>query len=97
MEASAAAELTETLEEYAIMHFRCNVMGEKQENGCLFAVFQSLQIQSMLDFIILDQEDNSIILKSGSSSKQRNGSSHNQAQRKYLLGLNLLVSYSSII
>ena len=56
MEESAAAEPTETLEENsmdAITHFRCNVIGEQQENGCLLAAFESLQIQSMLDFILL--------------------------------------------
>jgi len=41
----------------AITHFRCNVMGDPQENGRLLAAFQSLQVQSMLDFIILEQED----------------------------------------
>ena len=56
MEASGAAEPTETLEENsmdAITHFRCNVMGEQQENDRLLAAFESLQIQSMLDFILL--------------------------------------------
>ena len=60
MEESAAAEPTETLEENsmdAITHFRCNIMGEQQENGRLLDAFESLQIQSMLDFILLEQEN----------------------------------------
>ena len=32
-------------------------MGEQQENGRLLAAFESLQIQSILDFILLEQED----------------------------------------
>ena len=59
----------------AFTHFSCNIMGEKQENDHLLAAFESLPIQSMLDFIILEKKktikvpppwvmENSLALKS---------------------------------
>ena len=60
MKESVVAEPNETLEENsldAITHFWCNIRGEQQENGRLLAAFESLQIQSMLDFILLEQNE----------------------------------------
>ena len=34
-----------------------NVKGEQQENGHILAAFESLPMQSMLDFILLEKED----------------------------------------
>ena len=58
MEASAAAEPTETLKENymdAITHFRCNVMGKEQVNVHLLAAFESLQILRQLMVLVVTQ------------------------------------------
>ena len=41
----------------ALNHFRCNVMGEANDYGRLHSVFQSLLIESIVEFMILQKED----------------------------------------
>ncbi len=41
----------------ALKHFRCNVMGEAEDQGRLLNAFQSLVIETIVEFLILQKED----------------------------------------